>query len=201
VHACAADVQVEPLVRTHERALLEIAARPGSKVILFIGSSIGNYHDEEATKLLRRIGEALGPHGRLVLGTDLRKSPDILVPAYDDAEGVTAAFNKNILARINRELGGEFALPRFRHVAVWNDALSQIEMYLESAVDQEVYVRALDRSFSFAAGERIHTESSIKYDRARVERLFTSAGLRREATFEDEQGYFAVHVAGHAPNA
>lgn len=195
VHASAAEVQVEPLVMTHRAALEAVARRSGPKIILFIGSSIGNYHDDEAILLLTRIREALGPRGRLVLGTDMKKSPEVLVPAYDDAGGVTAAFNKNVLARINRELGGEFDLSKFRHIALWNAEHSRIEMHLESIEDQEVRVRALERSFSFRAGERIHTESSIKYDLERVDALLGGAGLKREASFEDERGYFAVHVA------
>lgn len=195
VDACAAGVLVEPLVATHERALDALAGRPGPKVALFIGSSIGNYPDDEAAALLARIAACLGPCGALVLGTDLKKSPAVLVPAYDDGEGVTAAFNLNLLTRINRELGADFAVANFRHVALWNEAASQIEMHLESTFAQRVVVRALDRSFTFAAGERMHTESSIKYDCARVDRLLARAHFVRERTFEDERGWFALHVA------
>ncbi len=117
------------------------------------------------------------------------------MPAYDDAAGVTAAFNRNILARINRELGGRFELDAFRHVAVWNDEASRIEMHLESVRDQEVAIEALGIVIPLRRGERIHTESSVKYDLPRVERLLSRAGFRREITYTDDEGLFAVHLA------
>ena len=131
----------------------------------------------------------------MLLGTDLRKSPDVLVPAYDDARGVTAAFDKNVLARINRELGGHFDLARFRHVALWNDAASRVEMHLESACDQVVRIDTLDLAVPFRRGERVHTESSVKYDDAMVDALFAGVGFTRERTFLDREKRFAVHLA------
>jgi len=188
-------VEVRAIEATHEEAFAEIKRLPGPKCVLFIGSSIGNYEDGAAVHLLAGVQRALGRGGALVLGTDLRKSPQVLVPAYDDARGVTAAFNLNLLARINRELGGHFALERFRHVALWNDEASQIEMHLESVGAQSVRVDALGRSYQFADGERIHTESSVKYDLARVDRLLAASGFVRERTFEDDDRLFAVHLA------
>ncbi len=188
-------VQVRAIEATHEAAFAEIRRLPGPKAVLFIGSSIGNYEDDDAVSLLSGVQRALGRGGALVLGTDLVKSPDILVPAYDDAKGITAAFNLNVLARINRELGGRFALDRFRHVALWNAGRSRIEMHLESTTEQTVRVDRLERAFHFEAGERIHTESSVKYDRAHIDRLLGASGLVRERTFEDDQHLFAVHVA------
>lgn len=117
-----------------------------------------------------------------------------MIPAYDDAAGVTAAFNRNVLARINRELGGHFVLDRFRHVALWNGRASQIEMHLESTVEQTVSIDRLGVEVSFARGERIHTESSVKYDPAMVEELCRAAGLVHETSFEDDGNLFAVHV-------
>jgi dimethylhistidine N-methyltransferase len=189
------EVHVEPLACTHGEALARAAAMGGSLIVLFIGSSIGNYDDHHAIDLLRCVHAALGPRGALVLGTDLRKPAEILVPAYDDPQGVTAAFNKNVLAHINRAYGGEFDLARFRHVAVWNDGASRMEMYLESVGAQRVRVRALDLDLRFADGERIHTESSHKYDDARVDAILGPAGLARAHTFTDAQRWFAVHVA------
>jgi dimethylhistidine N-methyltransferase len=189
------DVDVRPFVGHHEDAFDAIRALGPRRLVLFIGSSIGNFDDEHALALLSGVRAALAPGGALLLGTDLRKSPERLVPAYDDAAGVTAAFNRNILARINRELGGRFDLDAFRHVAVWNDEASRIEMHLESAHDQEVAIEALGIVVEFRRGERIHTESSVKYDLPRVERLLSQAGFRREVTYTDDEELFAVHLA------
>ena len=190
------EVQVAPLVMTHEQALgaLRLDAVPSS-LVLFIGSSIGNFEDDEASAILRGLADALGEGTPLLLGTDLRKSPDLLVRAYDDAAGVTAAFNKNLLRRINRELGGHFELERFRHVALWNAAASRIEMHLESTVMQEVAIDGLDHCARFEAGETIHTESSIKYDLPRVEALLGAGGFALQRTFHDAERRFAVHLA------
>ncbi len=192
------DLDVRPLLATHAEALAAARAwdaREGTPFVLFIGSSIGNYEDADAVALLSQIRGGLGAKGALLLGTDLRKSLDVLLPAYDDAAGVTAEFNKNVLARVNRELGGRFDLESFRHVALWNDASCCIEMHLESTRAQRVRIDALDLEVAFGAGERIHTESSHKYDDARVERLLAAAGLGRFAVFCDEQRRFAVHLA------
>jgi uncharacterized SAM-dependent methyltransferase len=118
-----------------------------------------------------------------------------LLAAYDDAAGVTAAFNKNVLTHINRELGGHFVLERFRHVARWNDAASRVEMHLESLVAQEVAIDRLDLRVRFRAGETIHTESSAKYDAARVERIVKTGGFDIEATYHDADRRFALHLA------
>ncbi len=188
-------VQVRPLILPHDEAIAVLPGLEGPQLVLFIGSSVGNFDDAEAVALFRGLRTALGPETSLLLGTDLRKSPRLLLPAYDDAAGVTAAFNKNILVRINRELGGHFDLARFRHVARWNDAASQIEMHLESAVAQEVAIDRLGLRVRFAAGETIHTESSIKYDLPRVGRLLGAAGFAIETTYYDDARLFGVHLA------
>jgi len=172
-----------------------LAGLAGGKVVLFVGSSIGNYEGPDAIDLLAGIRGALDPGDALILGTDLRKDPAVLVPAYDDAAGVTAAFNRNVLARINRELGGRFDLERFRHVALWNDTASRIEMHLESDGDQVVAIDRLGISVRFRDRERIHTESSVKYDDAMVDALLGAARFRRSQTWTDAQHRFAVHLA------
>ena len=188
-------LRVRPLVGTNDRALDALRGLEPPVLALFIGSSVGNLEDNAAVALLRRLCGALGRGAGLLLGTDLRKSPAVLLPAYDDAAGVTAAFNKNILARINRELGGHFDLHRFRHLARWNDAASRIEMHLESTVAHEVAIDALALRVRFDAGETIHTESSVKYAPARVAHLLAAGGLRPVATFHDPEQLFAVHIA------
>lgn len=188
-------VDVRPFVGKHEDAFDSLPSLAARKLVLFIGSSIGNFPDDEARALLVGVRRGLLPGSALLLGTDLRKSPARLVPAYDDASGVTAAFNKNVLARINRELGGHFALDTFRHVALWNEPASRIEMHLESTIAQDVAIDGLGATVRFARGERIHTESSQKYDRARLDALLAGTGFEREHTYTDDEGLFAVSFA------
>jgi dimethylhistidine N-methyltransferase len=188
-------VRVRPIRAHHESVLDASRELPGRQLLLFMGSSIGNYDDEAASRLLRAARASLRDGGVLLLGTDLRKSPEVLVRAYDDAQGITARFNKNLLARINRELGGRFDLALFRHVAFWNEGASRIEMHLESTADQCVRIDALGLDVRFRMGERIHTESSLKYDDAMVDALLGVSGFRRERTFVDSERMFAVHLA------
>lgn len=169
---------------------------PGTrKLVLYIGSSIGNFEPMAASALLSRISQSFEPGDALLLGTDLAKSPDVLLPAYDDAAGVTARFNKNLLARINRELGGEFDLNAFRHVALWNASEYRMEMYLESTRRQSVRIRDLDLSVSFAAGERIHTENSYKFTMPMISSILRNGGLRLQRTWTDQKIWFALHLA------
>jgi dimethylhistidine N-methyltransferase len=188
-------VQVRPMAMTYESALLHLGEVPSPRLVLFIGSSIGNMDDEEAVSLLRRLGRALPGPTWLLLGTDLRKSPRVLQAAYDDAAGVTAQFNKNLLVRINGELGGHFEIDRFRHVATWNSAESRIEMHLESLRAQDVAIEALGLRVRFDRGETIHTESSRKYDLPRVRRILADGGFALDTTYSDEEPGFAVHLA------
>lgn len=187
--------EVKPIAAHHEAVFQRLRDLPGRKLVLFIGSSIGNYEDFEAVRLLSSLRAALKDGDTLLLGTDLRKDPSILVPAYDDAAGVTAAFNRNVLVRINRELGATFEPHRFRHVALWNDARSRMEMHLESDGYQQVWIRDLAMPLDFSDGERIHTESSVKYSLPMVDRLLERSGFRREGTATDARGWFGVHLA------
>jgi L-histidine Nalpha-methyltransferase len=167
----------------------------GPRFVLFIGSTIGNLEDDEATALLRLIAHELGPEDRLLLGTDLVKDLAVLLPAYDDAQGVTARFNRNVLARINAELGGTFAPECFAHVALWNAKRSRIEMHLEAKRAHRVWVRDLGLALDFAQGERIHTENSYKYTLPRVRGLLAEAGFELAHTWSDSNGWYAVHLA------
>lgn len=160
----------------------------------FPGSTIGNLSDAEITAFLTRARQQLGVDGMLVIGADLRKSPDILIPAYDDAAGVTAAFNKNLLVRINRELAGDFDLERFQHKAIWNDADSRIEMHLVSGIAQSVTL--LGRRFDFAQGESIHTENSRKFTVPGLQSLAKDCGWQSLRVWEDPQKLFSVQMFG-----
>jgi len=163
--------------------------------VLYIGSSIGNFEPDESVRILRRIRRTLRAGDALLLGADFAKSPKILLPAYDDSQGVTAEFNRNILARLNRELDADFDVDRFRHVAVWNRRQSRIEAYLESITAQTAFIPALDLDVSFTAGERIHTEISYKYTDAMIESILRDSGFTPEHTWCDRKKWFGVHLA------
>lgn len=158
-------------------------------VVLFIGSSIGNLDPAAAGAMLADLRSALAPGDALLLGADLRKDVAVLERAYDDPLGVTAAFNRNLLARINRELGGTFDLATFDHRAFFNDAESRIEMHLVSRIAQRV--RIADYEIVFEAGESIHTENSYKYDQSSIETLAAAAPFRIARAWTDPRGWFA----------
>jgi dimethylhistidine N-methyltransferase len=169
---------------------LQIRNRP--RVGFFPGSTIGNFEPQDATEFLRQAGRILGSGATMIVGVDRIKDEAVLNAAYDDAAGVTAKFNLNILRRMNRELGGDFDLASFRHRAFYNTADHRIEMHLQSLRTQTA--RVADCSFSFAKGETIHTENSYKYTVASFRALAENAGWRPVATWTDANDYFAVHV-------
>ncbi len=144
--------------------------------------------------MLRSVRAGLSPGDSLLLGVDLVKDESVLLAAYDDAAGVTAAFNRNLLVRLNRELGADFVPGSFAHRALWNAAESRIEMHLESRAAQSVSLAALDLQTEFARGERIHTENSYKYRPGQAEALLTASGFTPAATWTDAHGWFAVHL-------
>jgi len=158
-------------------------------IVLFLGSSIGNLDPAAAGAMLADLRTALAPGDALFLGADLRKSPSILEPAYDDPLGVTAAFNLNLLARINRELGGAFDLKSFAHRAFYNASEGRIEMHLVSRIAQRVVIDGYE--VAFEEGESIHTENSHKYDVASLAALAAAGGFRIERRWSDSKGYFA----------
>lgn len=162
------------------------------RVVYFPGSTIGNFLPEAATRLLRQMATQVGPGGGLLIGTDLQKDPAVLEAAYNDAQGVTAAFNKNLLRRINRELGADFRLDAFEHRAIYDAERGRIEMLLISREVQEV--RVAGRRFAFATGETIRTEYSHKYTIDGFHRMAGGAGWRAEDVWVDPQALFAVHL-------
>jgi dimethylhistidine N-methyltransferase len=162
----------------------------GRRAGFFPGSTMGNLLDKDIDSFLRTAREDLGDGSCFIIGLDQPKSPDILVPAYDDAKGVTADFNLNLLRRINRELGGNFDLTSFEHEARWNSADSRIEMHLRSVKAQSVEVAG--RTFEFEDGETIHTENSRKIALDRFARMAESAGWELTRKWTDAEGLFAV---------
>ena len=167
-------------------------AAPRRRVGFFPGSTIGNFTPDEATAFLRVTARLLGPGSLMIVGADLPKDPAVLLAAYDDAAGVTAAFNLNLLRRINRELGAGFDLSAFRHEARWNAAESRMEMHLVSRRAQAVPLG--EALFRFAEGDSIHTENSYKYGIEAFIRLGESAGYRTLETWTDPAGLFGIHA-------
>ena len=168
----------------------DIAGRP--RLGFFPGSTIGNLEDPAAIKLLANMARMLGASGRLIIGADLKKDERRLISAYDDAAGVTAAFNLNLLKRANRELGADFDVSQFDHLAELDADHGRIDIYLVSQVEQTVEV--LGRRFHFAAGERVHTEHSHKYDIEGFHALAARAGWQPVHVWTDAERLFSVHV-------
>jgi dimethylhistidine N-methyltransferase len=163
-------------------------------LVLFLGSTIGNFDSGADCWFLQRVREALTPGDSLLLGADLIKPISQLIPAYDDSIGVTAAFNLNLLARINRELGADFQLREFQHVARFNEATSSVEMHLQSRRAQTVTVPGAEFMVRFAAGETIWTESSHKYSAKELAKLALASGFRCEAQWIDDEWQFAENL-------
>ncbi|MEA2464742.1 MAG: L-histidine Nalpha-methyltransferase [Acidobacteriota bacterium] len=163
----------------------------GRTVVLFLGSTIGNLDPDAAVAMLRDLRGALAPGDALFLGADLRKSRTILEPAYDDPLGVTAAFNKNLLVRMNRELGAGFALDAFTHRAFYDETLGRIEMHLVSTRAQRVPIAQLGLEVDFAEGETIHTESSYKHDASTLAAFAAQSGFAIYRTWTDARSWFA----------
>ena len=186
---------MNPIIADYTGGVEALNRISGRKLVLYIGSSIGNFEPDQAVRVLRRIRRTLRAGDALLLGADFAKSPKVLIPAYDDAQGVTAAFNKNVLARINRELDANFDLDAFRHVALWNRRCSRMEMHLESTIAQQVFIPMLDMDLSFAEGERIHTENSYKYTDEMIESILRESGFKLEQSWQDRRKWFGVHLA------
>ena len=189
-------VLVCPRVEDYTKGLELDSTLPSERrLVLYIGSSIGNYEPAEAREVLKHVREALNPRDCLLLGVDLVKDESLLVSAYDDAAGVTAAFNRNILVRLNRELDADFDPQAFEHRAVWNADESRMEMHLVSSMNQTVWLPGLDLRVKFFERETIHTENSYKFEPGQAEALMATAGFTAEATWTDPQGWFAVCLA------
>jgi len=163
-----------------------------TKVVAFLGSTLGNFTPAESLEFLQRTAAILGSHDLFLLGIDLKKSPALVLPAYDDAQGVTAEFNLNILSRINHELKGQFSLRNFQHVAIYNAERGCIEMHLRSRIAQQVPITTIRQTMSFAKDETIHTESSYKYSVDEIRDLAYQANLILHRTWFDAKLRFLV---------
>ena len=201
VESAAAALQREyPWLPVYPRAgdfsqledLLEGLPGHGHPVVFFPGSTVGNLEPGEVTGFLRRLALVVGPGGHLLIGVDLKKDPLVLQAAYNDAEGVTAAFNRNLLVRINRELGADFDPGAFEHRAVYDRERGRVEMHLVSRIAQTAHVAG--RPFRFTAGETIHTENSYKYGLDEFAGIAREAGFVRQDYWTDERGWFSVQA-------
>jgi dimethylhistidine N-methyltransferase len=187
------DLRVAPVRGDFMRdTVLPKAVAAHKRFGFFPGSTIGNLDPAAALRFLGGARRTLGPGAWLVVGVDLRKDPAILLQAYNDAAGVTAEFNLNLLRRLNREAGADFAMGQFAHRAIWNDAASRIEMHLVSLRAQTV--RVAGTAVAFAAGETIHTENSYKHALPAFRAMAAAAGWHAARVWTDEQGLFSVHA-------
>lgn len=185
VHALIADFTAE----------LSLPETPGPRLVAFLGGTIGNLLPDERAAFLSSVRSLLSPGDTLLLGTDLVKDEKVLVAAYDDAAGVTAAFNRNVLSVVDRELGADFALDDFEHVARWNPRQEWIEMRLRARRALTVKIPELDLLVSFEAGEEVRTEVSAKFRKDGVRGELAAAGLRLSQWWTDSAGRFALSLA------
>jgi len=188
-------LSVAGLVADFERHLAHLRKPLGPRLIAFLGGTIGNFTPGSRRRLLRSIGKVLGPGGHLLLGTDLVKEPRVLEAAYNDSAGVTAQFNLNVLHVVNRELGANFDVGAFEHVAFFDREQEWIEMRLRARAAQHVRVEALDLEVDFAAREELRTEISAKFTPERLCRDLAAAGMEIVARFTDPDERFAVSLA------
>ena len=188
------ELEIDAVCGDFEEHLAKIPGG-GRRLFVFLGSTIGNLTPRPRAEFLAALADVLEPGDALLLGTDLVKDADRLVCAYDDSAGVTARFNRNVLAVINRELGADFNLDAFSHVARWNVGEERIEMWLRTEFAQRVHIRALDLSVEFGAGEEMLTEVSCKFRPDAVVAELAVAGLRRTHWWTDSAGDFGLSLA------
>jgi L-histidine N-alpha-methyltransferase len=190
-----AGITVRGLVCDFERDLERIPEGRAGRLVAFLGGTIGNLYPQPRREFLSRIAALLGPRDRLLLGTDLVKARGRLEAAYNDSAGVTSEFNKNVLAVLNRELGADFDLEAFEHVARYDADEARMDIRLRSLADQQVSVAALDLDVAFGAGEEMRTEVSAKFTRPRLEQIYAESGLALDGWFADPAGDYALSLA------
>ena len=194
--ACALpEVRMRPIIRNYVTDPLELESFDGTTLALYLGSSIGNFAPDEARQILSDLRAQLQAGDALLLGTDLVKDEPTLLAAYDDSEGVTAAFNLNVLHRLNRELGANFDAACFRHRVLWNRTEARIEMHLESMQEQDVSIEKANIDLHFMRHETIHTENSYKFTDRRIGSLLRETGFEMRGNWKDSQGWCAVTLS------
>jgi L-histidine Nalpha-methyltransferase len=195
VHAVVSDFEEHLGLPDSDEGASSDGAGSGPRLVAFLGSTIGNMVPAQRASFLRRVRSQLRPTDAFLLGTDLVKDPAILVAAYDDTAGVTAAFNKNVLAVMNASLGADFDLDSFDHVAAWDAKAEWIEMRLRSATSQQVRVPDIGLTVHFDAGEEMRTEVSAKFRRSGVERELAAAGFAMRSWWTDPAGQFGLSLS------
>jgi dimethylhistidine N-methyltransferase len=195
VECALPEVRVQPIVRNYVTHPLQLEPFDGTTLALYIGTSIGNFSPEEARLILRNLRAQLQTGDALLLGTDMVKDEPTLLAAYDDSDGITAAFNLNILRRLNRELGADFDAGCFRHRVLWNSIESRIEMHLESTQEQDVSIEDADLDLHFMPRETIHTENSYKFTDRGIRSLLNESGFETRGAWKDSHGWYALTLA------
>jgi L-histidine N-alpha-methyltransferase len=194
-------LEIHAVAAEYRDGLRHLAAlETGPRLILWLGSNVGNFHRDDAVHFLREVRATMALADALLVGIDLRKDRAVLEQAYNDTQGITAEFNLNLLVRINRELGGHFDLDAFQHQAIYHEDLGRIEMYLLSKMDHHVSVDNLDLQVALAAGEAIHTENSYKYSCSEIESLAVASGFRITSQWFDEHRQFSVTLLAPVPD-
>jgi len=191
-------LNVSPLLGDYHAGLANLPETDGTRLFVFLGSTIGNFTPDEAEKFIREIKHCMKPGDYLLLGADRIKDTEILDAAYNDAKGVTAEFNLNVLRVLNRELGANFDLSGFEHHAEFNESLDRIEMHLVSSIDQDVYFAELDETIHFKADEKILTEVSHKFTSKGLETLLQKCGLKIIQHYESDDQYFSLILGQYA---
>ncbi|QDP85325.1 L-histidine N(alpha)-methyltransferase [Chryseobacterium sp. SNU WT5] len=187
-------INIEPQQGDYFQVLDRLFTSNHPKIILFIGSNLGNMEDEVAKRFLSKISQNLKTNEKLLLGLDLIKSKEVVLPAYNDPAGITSSFNLNLLKRINTELGADFDLENFEHAPEYTEEEGIAKSFLKSRKRQSVYIKDLDQSFEFRENERIHTEVSRKYDDEVLKKLLLKSDLEISEKFLDSKNYFADYI-------
>ena len=188
-------LEISAQVAEYQRGIQKIGEKDlAGKMVVFLGSNIGNFEPGQALAFLKSIRAILNDRDYLLLGTDMEKDRQVLEAAYNDRQGVTAEFNLNLLRRINRELGGGFKIDDFSHFAFYNKSEGRIEMHLRSEVAQKVEIADLNLTAHFREGETIHTENSYKYSQERLREICNDAGFVLQNQWQDARGYFSLNL-------
>ena len=189
------EIEIYALAYEYQEGLQRLAKKQNHpQLILWLGSNVGNWGRPEAATFLRQVRSMINSRDRLLIGIDLRKDRETLLCAYNDAQGVTAEFNKNLLVQINRELGGDFDLNAFRHCAIYDDLSGAVQMFLVSQKAQKISIRVLNLEIEFEPGETIHTENSYKYALEEIETLASGSGFASERQWSDGANLFTVNL-------